>query len=53
MMESATVARIGIKALLRGRASVVAGRFNAIFALATRLLPRQFLARMAAQAMRE
>jgi uncharacterized protein len=53
MMESAAVARIGIKAMLRGRASVVAGGFNALFALATRLMPRQLLARLAAQAMRE
>ena len=53
MMESPVVARIGIEALLRGRSSVVAGRFNALFALGTRLLPRQVLASMASQAMRE
>ena len=53
MMESATVARIGLEALLRGRSSVVAGRFNALFALATRLAPRQMLAGMAAMVMHE
>jgi short-subunit dehydrogenase len=53
MMESSTVARIGIEAMLRGRSSVVAGRLNAIFAWATRLLPRQILTGLAARAMRE
>jgi hypothetical protein len=53
MMESSTVARIGIEAMLRGRSSVVAGWFNAIFAWATRLMPRQMLAGLASQAMRE
>ncbi|MEW6401425.1 MAG: SDR family oxidoreductase [Chloroflexota bacterium] len=52
MMESSAVARIGIEAMLRGRASVVAGRFNALFAWATRFIPRQALAGMAYQAMR-
>jgi len=53
MMESSTVARIGIEAMLRGRASVVAGWLNAIFAWATRLMPRRMLAGLAFQAMRE
>jgi len=44
MMESATVARIGITAMLQGRASVVAGRMNAFLAFGTRLLSRQTLA---------
>jgi uncharacterized protein len=47
MMDSATVARIGLAALLRRRSSVVPGWLNAAFALATRLLPRQVLATMA------
>jgi hypothetical protein len=53
MMESAAVTQIGIKAMLRGRSYVVAGWFNTFVAWTTRLLPRQFLARMAFQAMRE
>ena len=53
MMESATVVRIGIEAMLRGRSSVVSGWFNALFAWLTRLLPRQILARLASLAMRE
>lgn len=53
MMESSTVARIGIEAMLKGRSSVVAGRLNALFAWATRLMPRQMLAGLASRAMRE
>ncbi len=53
MMDSPAVARIGIEAMLKRRSSVVSGFFNAGFALFTRLLPRQVLARMAALAMRE
>jgi len=53
MMESSTVARMGIEAMLRGRSCLVAGRFNALFALATRLMPRQMLAGLASWAMRE
>jgi uncharacterized protein len=53
MMDSSTVARIGLEAMLRGRSSVVAGRFNALLAWGTRLLPRQSLAGLASQAMRE
>lgn len=53
MMEGGTVARIGIEAMLRGRSSVVAGWFNALFAWMTRLMPRQFLAGLASQSMRE
>lgn len=44
-LTSAAVARIGLEALFAGRSHVVAGRSNAIAALATRLLPRQMLAR--------
>jgi short-subunit dehydrogenase len=47
MMDSATVARIGITAMLQGRSSVVVGWLNAIFALGTRLLPRQVSAAIA------
>ncbi|MBI5566457.1 MAG: SDR family oxidoreductase [Chloroflexi bacterium] len=53
MMDSSTVARIGLEAMLRGRSSVVAGRLNALLAWGTRLAPRQLLARLASQAMRE
>jgi short-subunit dehydrogenase len=52
MMESATVARIGITAMLQGRSNVVAGWLNAAFALGTHLLPRQVLAAMAYRLMR-
>ena len=51
-MESADVVRIGIKALLRGRSSVVPGGLNALFAWGTRLLPRQVLAAVAARLMK-
>jgi uncharacterized protein len=47
MMDSASVARIGLTAMLQGRSSVVPGWLNAVFALGTRLLPRQVLAAMA------
>ena len=47
MMDSATVARIGLNAMLRGRSSVVPGWLNAVFALGSHLLPRQVLAAMA------
>ena len=53
MMDSSTVAQIGIDAMLRGRSCVVAGRLNGLFAWATRLLPRQVLTGLASQAMRE
>lgn len=53
MMESSTVARTGIEAMLRNRSSVVTGWFNALVALSTRLLPRQAIAGLAAWAMRE
>jgi short-subunit dehydrogenase len=46
-MESADVARIGLRAMLKGRSCVVAGRMNAFIAWGTRLLPRQFLTAMA------
>ena len=52
MMESAGVARIGIEAMLKGRSSVVAGRFNALAAWSMRLLPRQFQAALSDLAMR-
>ena len=44
MMESPEVVRIGIKAMLKGRSSVVAGGVNAVFAWMMRFLPRQFQA---------
>jgi short-subunit dehydrogenase len=44
MMESPKVVRIGIRAMLRGRSSVVAGGFNAFFAWMMCFLPRQFQA---------
>ncbi|MHB8425005.1 MAG: SDR family NAD(P)-dependent oxidoreductase [Gammaproteobacteria bacterium] len=40
MMQSAEVVRIGLKAMLRRKPSVVAGRLNALRAWSTRLLPR-------------
>jgi len=52
MMDSATVARIGIRAMLQGRSSVIAGRLNSLLAGGTRLMPRQVLAAIAARLMR-
>ncbi len=53
MMESERVARIGIRAMLKGRSSVVAGGLNSLFAWSMRLLPLQFQAALADLAMRE
>ncbi len=52
MMDSAAVARIGIQAMLRGRASVTPGLPNTLFAFMMRFLPYQFQARLADLAMR-
>jgi short-subunit dehydrogenase len=41
MMKSADVARIGIRAMLRGRRSVVPGVMNTLTAWSTRLMPRR------------
>jgi uncharacterized protein len=51
-MESPVVVRIGLRAMLKGRASVVTGRFNSLAAWAMRLFPSQFQAFLAAFAMR-
>ena len=53
IMDSPAVARIGLDALERGRASVVAGWMNALVAFSTRFLPRAFLVAMAAGVMAE
>lgn len=53
MMESGEVVRLGLAAMLRRQSSVVPGWLNALVAGLARLLPRQVLARMAAQAMQE
>jgi uncharacterized protein len=47
MMPSVTVARIGLRALLRGRSSVVAGWPNAIVAGAMRFIPQPWAAALA------
>jgi hypothetical protein len=52
MMTGEAVARIGINALFRGRASVVSGWNNAFLAWGTRLLPRQILAAISGRMMR-
>jgi len=52
VMESADVARIGLRAMRKGRSCVVAGGINAFFAWGTRLLPRQALAAITARFMR-
>ena len=52
-MDSVTAARIGIRAMLKGRASVVPGVFNSLFAFMMRFLPYQFQAFLADLAMRE
>ncbi|MEW5941106.1 MAG: SDR family NAD(P)-dependent oxidoreductase, partial [Chloroflexota bacterium] len=53
IMDSAQAARIGLKALFRGRPSVVAGWFSSTFAFLTRFMSRQFLAWLAYLAMKE
>lgn len=47
MMPSADVARIGVESMLKGRASVVPGRLNAITAWSNRLIPRRLSAALA------
>jgi short-subunit dehydrogenase len=51
MMEGEVVVRIGINALVKGRASVVSGWTNALLAWSTRFLPRQALAAASARLM--
>ncbi len=51
MMESARVAQIGIRALLKGRSSVVPGAFNTAMAWMMRFLPSQLQAALANIAM--
>jgi len=53
MMESSEVVRIGIKAMLKGRSSVVAGGINALFAWTMRFLPSQFQAALSNLAMQK
>ena len=52
MMPGEAVVRIGINAMLKGRASVVSGWSNAFLAWGTRLLPRQVLAGVSGRLMR-
>jgi short-subunit dehydrogenase len=51
-MDSPTVARIGVDAMLKGRPSLVPGWRNAAAAQAVRLLPRRAAAALAYRAMR-
>lgn len=51
-MESAQVARIGIKAMLRQRSSVVAGWPNSLLAWSVRLVPRRMATALADRMMR-
>jgi short-subunit dehydrogenase len=51
-MSSADVARIGIRAMLAKRSCVVAGWINAAIARMAPLMPRQFMAGMAARMMK-
>ena len=53
VMPSATVAKIGVDAMLRRLPVIVAGRANALSALGGRLLPPVLAARIAARLMRE
>jgi uncharacterized protein len=46
-MDSATVARIGVDGMLKGRPSLVAGRLNAASVWSNRLLPRRVSAALA------
>jgi len=52
MMTGEAVARIGINALLKGRASVVSGWSNAFLSWGTRFMPRQALAAVSGRLMR-
>lgn len=52
MMTSARVAAIGIRAMLRGRSSVVPGLANAVMAWSVRLMPRRAATAVAAMLMR-
>jgi short-subunit dehydrogenase len=52
MMQSRPVVRIGLRALARGRASVVPGWLNAVTAWSNRLMPRSLQRRIAHQLMR-
>jgi uncharacterized protein len=47
MMDSPTVARLGVEAMLQGRPSLVPGRLNAATVWANRLLPRRVSAALA------
>ncbi len=47
MMQSKEVVQIGIKAMLKGKPSVVPGWLNAVMAWSTRLMPRRGLAALA------
>jgi hypothetical protein len=47
MMDSSTVARIGIDSMLHRRASVVPGLMNNVFAFGTRFVPRGWQAALA------
>ena len=47
MMQPPEVVRIGLKAMLGRRPSVIAGRFNTAVALSTRFVPRSWTARIA------
>jgi short-subunit dehydrogenase len=51
MMDSEVVTQIGIEAMLKGRSSVVSGRFNALMALMTRFVPRSLAADFAYRTM--
>ncbi len=52
MMSSASVARSGVKAMLRGRASLVTGWINAMQAWSTRLMPLSLSAAVTARLMK-
>lgn len=52
MMRSRPVARIGLRALARGRASIVPGWLNTITAWSNRLMPRSIQRKVAFQLMR-
>jgi short-subunit dehydrogenase len=51
-MDSADVAQTGLRAMLRKRSCVVAGLLNAAVAAFAPLMPRQFMAGMAARMMK-
>ncbi|AVO38457.2 hypothetical protein [Pukyongiella litopenaei] len=52
MLAPAQTAAIGIKAMLKGRRSVIAGGMNRLTAFSSRLMPRGVMLRMMGRSLR-